>query len=107
MQKLLLGVILLRIYKGDNGVVLRFTILDDGIEVDLTGATIEGVIQTKTKRIIKPANIIDAITGKVDIILNSDDLTEVGRHNIQIIVNFHGGNKYSSDIKSFYVSGTL
>ncbi|MED3562228.1 BppU family phage baseplate upper protein [Bacillus xiapuensis] len=92
------------IVQGDNGTILELIIQDDNQVIDLTGATVQVVITYKSTGKIKQAVVTDAINGKCEVTLNSDDVLFDGVYSFQATVIFPNGNKFTSNIQRFTVT---
>jgi hypothetical protein len=95
------------IVQGDNGTVLGLTIKDNGIVVDLTGATVDIAIKRGNSMNIKPATVTNALAGKCEVELTSEDVESPGLYFFQATVRFGFGLEFSSDIQRFKVGGKL
>lgn len=95
------------IIQGDSGTVIEATISDDNGVVDIRGGSVEFVIKTSTKRIIKQGTITDGLNGICQFVLNSEDVQDIGNYAFQGTVIFPSGKKFSSDIHKFKVGQKL
>jgi hypothetical protein len=95
------------IVQGDSGTILQATISDDIGKVDITGAQITFTIKSATKRNVKQGIVVDGTNGVCQVVLNSDDVQDVGNFVFQAEVDFPNGNKFSSNIQRFKVDPKL
>lgn len=96
------------IVQKDNGTVLKFIIKDDKQEVvKLTQVTVSLDILRNGVHIFKTCSITDAENGECQAILSSEDVSEPGTYQIQLVVNFENGNKFSSNQNKFKVDKKL
>lgn len=92
------------IYQGDSGVVIEMIIKDEGRILDLTGTNVEVLIRLKDMGNIKAANITDAVNGKCEITLYSDDIIFDGIYSMQATVYYPSSQgKFTSNIQRFTV----
>jgi chitodextrinase len=91
------------IIQGDSGVVLEFTITDNQSIVNLTGSTVEIILKYKAITIKKQATITDAINGKCEVILDAEDISNVGVYSFQATCTFSDNRVFSSQIQRFPV----
>lgn len=95
------------IVQGDSGVVLELIIQDGTQVVNLTGATVEVHIRLRANSVKKQATITDAINGKCEITLDSEDISQEGNYSFQATVTFSEDRQFSSNIERFPVSKKL
>lgn len=94
------------IVQGDNGYAIPFIAKKDTI-LDLTGASVEVAIERNGEIINKPANIIDPLTGKCEVILSSSDLSFMGTYTYQWTAYLPDGKVFSGNPASFYVKDKI
>lgn len=95
------------IYQGDNGTVLQFTVKDNGIPVDIRGATVKVVFKTTTRTFEKLATITDGLGGVCEIELAKEDVSEATKYRMQGEVTFAGETQFASDILTLAVNSRL
>jgi hypothetical protein len=91
------------IVQGDNGNILELVIQDDFQIIDLTNATVQVVLTYKTNGRIKNAVVTDAVNGKCEVTLTSEDVMFEGVYAFQATVTFNDGRKFTSNIQRFNV----
>lgn len=92
------------IVQGDNGTLLNFTVTDENGVVILTDIiSIEATITTGERRVTKVCNITDAVLGKCQAVLTSEDVATNGTYIVQITVKFIDGKIFSSTKGKFMV----
>ena len=98
------------IHVGDAGTLFTFTVKDSGASVDISTATLTGMIELR-----KPSGTVTTLTaafsasGTDGVILytsTTSDFEEVGKHKFQIIIN-DSVNKWHSDLYEFKVFANL
>src|SRR5688572_16570665 len=96
------------IYYKDNGVSLRFHLLNDGAVYNLDQSTVTIYFQKPNKRVVavSPSNIVLGDAGYIEYITTDDVLDEVGVWSYQLVVQ-NGSNTIHSDIKTFTVLRVL
>jgi hypothetical protein len=95
------------IVQGNNGNVLRLTVLRKKVPVSLEGATVKVAIKQGETLITKDAVIVDAIDGDCEITLTRSDVTVAGLYFLQPTVTYADGNEFTGDVTRFKVSGKL
>lgn len=93
------------IIQGDNGTRLRLFIKEEGIPLDLNGATVEIKIKRSDTTITKTGAIIG--TGECEVELTSDDVIIAGKYFIQLTIKYNNGDIYSSNVQQFNVDDKL
>jgi hypothetical protein len=96
-----------RIFKGDNGIPLPFTVRKQTKVENLTDAVVTVSIERGKETYTKPAIIENPILGKCSLLLTSTDLSMVGMYKYQWTVYFPDGRSYSGNPLSFYVDDKL
>lgn len=95
------------IIQGDNGTVLECTISDQNGIVDIRGSQVTFIIKTPTRRFEKEGNVTDGLQGKAEVVLLSEDVSDVGNHVFQANVKFSDGKQFSSNLQRFKVGAKL
>lgn len=84
------------IVQGDNGIILSFIIKDGDEPINLTSASVQIVLTLRSSGKIKQGVITDALNGKCQVILNSDDILYDGVYTFQPTVTFPDGRQFTS-----------
>lgn len=92
------------IAQGSNGVILNFTIKDNGQVVDLTGATVQMLLTLRSSGKIKQAEITDVVNGKCTVTLNADDILFDGVYTFQNTVSYPDGRTFTSNVQKLTVT---
>ena len=98
-----------KIYLNDVGTRFEVTTKDDGIVVDISGATTKQILFKKPSGSLLTKNgdfTTDGTDGKLEYSVITDDLNEVGVWKIQTKIIL-GGGVWSSEIEMFEVFQTL
>lgn len=95
------------IMQGDNGTVLEAIISDQNGIVDIRSSTVKFILKTPTRRLEKVGTVTDGLNGKAEVVLASEDVSDVGNHVFQCEVSFPSGSKFSSSIGKFKVAPKL
>lgn len=92
------------IVQGDNGTVIELTIQDGTKIIDLTDATVQIILTLRSSGKIKQAIITDAINGKCEVTLISDDILYDGVYTFQAVVYFSDGRQFTSNIQKLTIN---
>jgi hypothetical protein len=95
------------IVQGNNGSILRFTVLRNKAVVSIEDATVSIAIKQGATLFEKQAAITDAINGICEVTLNKADLTTPGLYFFQPTVTYADGDEFSGDVQRFKVTGRL
>lgn len=95
------------IVQGNNGNVLRLTVLRNKAAVSLAGATVKVAIKQGDNLTTKDAVITDADDGECEVILYRADLIQTGLYFVQPTVTYSDGTEFTGDVQRFKVSGKL
>jgi hypothetical protein len=95
------------IVQGNNGNVLRLTVLRNKQPVSLVGATVTVAIKHGETLITKSAVITGAEAGECEITLNRADIAVTGLYFAQPTVVYDDGTEFSGDVIRFKVAGKL
>ncbi|PFP30276.1 hypothetical protein COJ96_06070 [Bacillus sp. AFS073361] len=95
------------IVQGNNGSILRFTVLRNKATVSIQDATVSVAIKQGATLAVKQASITDAVSGKCEVTLNKADLTTPGLYFFQPTVTYADGDEFSGDVQRFKVTGKL
>jgi 5-hydroxyisourate hydrolase-like protein (transthyretin family) len=93
------------IIQEDNGTTLKLNIKENNLTVDLSGATVNVKIKAGNRTFYKTATINSS--GECEVTLNSGDLVDAGKYDVQITVVYIDNKTFSSDIQSFTVGSKL
>lgn len=93
--------------QGDNLRNFPFKVRGENGKVDLTGANVEVYLQSPTKVFSKVATITDELHGLCEIVLTSDDISEIGDYQFQSKINFSDGRVFQSSIRKFKVEPSI
>lgn len=92
----------MKLYESEVGVELQFTIKDPNVAVDLTGTTIELLVDGTAA---KTCTIVDATEGKCKYVVQSADFA-TGTRKAQIKIT-SGSNIYYTDTFTLEIVGVI
>ena len=70
-----------------NSIRFGFTVLDDNVAIDLTGAVVRLVVRKPSGlTIIQDCTITDAINGKCELVLSSQGYVEIGNYTGELVI---------------------
>jgi hypothetical protein len=95
------------IVQGNNGNVLRLTVLRNKATVSLVGSTVKVAIKQGDTLSTKDAVITDADDGECEVTLYRSDLVQTGLYFVQPTVIYDDGTEFTGDVQRFKVSGKL
>lgn len=93
------------VIQGSNGVDVVVRIWEKNKQANLTGATVELVIKTGARRMVKNATVIS--NGLVSVTLFAEDIATAGIYYVQARVNYSNGNSFISELGSFTIGDGL